>query len=100
MVRQVDDRVSIGRSAIVDAQLVITQTVIDECFNVPRITFLAVLAEVRQSQNVAFFGCGPNTFVEPAETAVQMVRAVVSRQLILDAIQRESSLRNAVRVTP
>src|SRR5215813_10722295 len=99
MIGQVDDRISIADSAILDAHLVIRQAIIDKGLEVSRITFLAIPAEARQVQNVIAFLCGPNAFVEAIETTVKMVRAVVFWKLIHDAIHSESTLRDAIRVT-
>ena len=84
MVCQVDDRVAIGGSAVIDAQLVIEQSVIDERGEIAGIALFAVFAEICEMQNVPVFAYGPLALIEPAETAVQMIRAVVARQLIFN----------------
>src|SRR5215213_9431276 len=100
MVREVDDRISVGRRAILDAQLVTRQAIINKRFDVPGITFLAILADIRQVQNVVFFSCTPNALIEPFEATVKMVRAVVSRKLILDSVQSKSTVSDTIRVAP
>ena len=48
VVRQVDDRVAIGRGAVIDVQLVIVQSVIDERGEIAGVTFFSSFAVVRQ----------------------------------------------------
>jgi hypothetical protein len=50
-------------------------------------------------QNVVFYFCTPNALVEAFEATVKMIRAVVFRQLVLDSVQSESTLRDTIRVT-
>jgi len=79
--------------------LVVRQTIIDERLEVSRITLLAVLAEVREVQNVLAFLRGPNAFVETVEAAMKMVPVIISWKLILDTVQSESTVGDAIRVT-
>src|SRR5690242_10040593 len=99
MVGEVDDRIFVGHGAIVDPQLVARQAIIDKCFEISGIPLLAILAEIRQVQNVAVGRGGPNAFVEACETTVKMVAVVVPRKLILDTVEREATISDAVRVT-
>src|SRR6185369_12997632 len=51
-------------------------------------------------KRVITFAYIPHAFIESFETAMQMIRAVVARKLVFNAVEGEASKRNAVGVTP
>ncbi len=51
-------------------------------------------------QHVVAFLRVPDALVETAKTAMQMIRAVVFRKLILNSVQSESTAGDPVRMTP
>lgn len=102
VVREIDDGGLVGRGGVIDAQLV----AVGERVNHRRgqragITFLAVRAHVGEldgdfvagrRQRAGF----PDAFVEALGAAVEMVRAVVHREGVFPAVEREPALGDAV----
>src|SRR5438876_5439525 len=67
----------------------------------PRIPFLAILADVIERKRRAALGLPgpPDHFVKALDPAMQMVLAIVPREPVLAAVQREPALRDPIAVT-
>src|SRR5690348_14567026 len=102
MIGEVHRRSFVGSCGVIDAQFIRIRKGHDHChIELAGIAFLAVAAGVSELQGGAGLRFGlPNNFVESLEAAVEMIRAVVYRQLISLAIQSELPLRNPVGKSP
>src|SRR6185503_7743981 len=100
MVCQVNNGVLIRRRAVVNPQLVIEQSVIYRSRDIAGIAFFAVFAEIREVQSLVTLTHIPHALIEPLETAVKMISAVVARKLVFNAVEGEAAPRDAVCVTP
>ncbi len=104
MVRKIDEGWLIRLGGVLDLQLVLVrQSVSNGTIEGAWIIFFSIFTRVRQleARSVAgldFLGL-PNRLVESLATAVQSVRVVVLRKLVLDAANRESTLGDPVTVT-
>src|SRR6185436_3294415 len=99
VVSEIDDRFRIRRSAVVDSEFVLQQRVIDESAEIARVARFTISAQIEQMQDVSILGRTPHTFIKTVEAAMKMIDAVVLRQLIIDAVQRELSAGDAIRMT-
>ena len=102
MLRQVDDGGAIGGGGEVDAQAAVEGQGVDDA-GVER-TGIAVLAVGRsiahQERRLGRPGVdltAPDRAREPARAAVQMMAAMVERERVLAAVEREARTRDAVR---
>src|SRR5258708_36137972 len=104
MVRKIDEGWLIRLGGVLDLQLVLVgQSVSNGTIEAAWIIFFSIFTRVRQleARSVAgfdFLGL-PNRLVESLATAVQIVRVVVLRKLVLDSASRESTLGDPVTVT-
>ena len=74
-------------------------------FEVSRIAFLAVFAEVAQPENCFVAGAlglldFPNDFIESLYPAVQVIGPVIDGQRIFDSVQRELTLSDTISIPP
>src|ERR1041384_155058 len=99
MVRQINNSVAIRRCAVINAQLVIEQSVIDLRPDIPWIALFAVFTEICEMQSLFAFAHVPHTLIETLETAMKMISTVVARKLVFNSVQREPATCDAVCVT-
>src|SRR5215472_802434 len=102
MVGQIDNSILVGRRRIVNLQLVVIgKRVSYGNRQVTGITLLAIFAEITQLQTLpgAFFAC-PDALIEPANSPMQMIFAVILRERIRHTVQGELSLADAISIAP
>src|SRR3981081_272002 len=91
-------------SSVLDLQLVLVrQSVSNGRVESARIIFFPIFARVRQLEGrsiagVDFFSL-PDRLIESLAAAVQSVRVVVLRKLVLDTVGGESALSDSVAIT-
>ena len=103
VLRQVDMRRLVGRRAVFDGELVARrQRVGDRCAQGARVAFLAIAAHVREGDADVAAALerlrAPHHLVEPLVAAVQVVVAIVGREVEVAAVDREAPFRDAVAV--
>ena len=103
MLGKIERRGFVGGGFVIHNQLVVVgQSIGNFYFEVTRIPFLAVLAQIAESNSDAFsvlelLGL-PELFVEPVRSAMQGVRAVIFGQGIFRAVESERGIGNPVGV--
>src|ERR1041385_7713612 len=101
MLREVDRRRLVGRSLVIDDELVlVVERIRDRSFECSRISFFAIGTRVAE-RDATGNGVGtrlslPEHLVKSFESTVQRVRRVVDRELVRDAVEREPTTRNTV----
>src|SRR5215469_10685330 len=98
MVSKIEHSVSVGSCRVVDAKFVAFQGVAHGRCQISGKPFLAILADILQFHAVLGFRAGPNLLVEPVETSVQRVVAIVLRYVVGLSIQLKRAARNAIGV--
>ena len=102
MVGQIDDCILIAYSPVINAKfIVICQGVGYLRVQAPRIILLSIRADVFQLQLVFSACCRvPDDLVKSPRSAVEVVRAIVGRQLIINSVQLKLPIGNAVSIAP
>ena len=100
---EINDGVLIGGRGIINLQLVcVRQRVDDFDRKVSRIAFFAILAQISQFHRRAIrdfqYSRLPHNFVEAFEAAVEVILAVVDRQLVCDAVECEAAFGDAIAI--
>src|SRR5262249_4201257 len=106
MLSQINDRVLVGRGAVLKLQgIVFAQGVDCRDRQVSGVPLLPIVAQISQCQlwpQLSDLGLSHFTydFVEPYLAPMQAVRSIVGGEAISNAIQRESAVRDAIAVAP
>src|SRR5262249_45646029 len=100
---EIDDRRLIGRSFVLDAQLVVRcECVGDSCRKRSGIALISIRTGVTEPYAYVFsvpkWLAAPHDLVESFHAAVQMIRTVVGGKLERSAVDREASRRDTVAV--
>src|SRR5439155_11569446 len=100
---EINDGVLIGGRGIINLQLVcVRQRVDDFDRKVSRIAFFAIFAQISQFHRRAIrdfqYSRLPHNFVEAFDAAVEVILAVVDRQLVFDAVECEAALSDAIAI--
>ena len=105
VLRQVDRRCLVARRAVVNRQLVLVrERIANTCLQGPRISFFSIGTGSGQGhadsvRRVARHRV-PDDFVKTFDSAVQVIRAVVGRERVRPAVQRELPLGNPIPYRP
>src|SRR5918995_1880234 len=103
VVAEIDDRWTVGLGAIVDPEPVVVVEQIAHCGRQrPRIAFITVRADAGETHAggalLADLLGVPDALVEPAYPAVEVVRAIVRRELIGLTVEGEAAIGDTVSV--
>src|SRR6202034_4328842 len=99
MIRQIEDRILVGGRRILDSECIAIQRVAHAGGERSGEALISVLAHVGKFDSILYFVRGPDHLIEPDNSSVKRIVAVVLWDGISLAVQLEAAMRDTVRIT-